>query len=74
MHPDRPNSAGDGGSDGASLDHCEGCLVLHVSEFTECTDSACTRPDRERHALVLTCDELLPACSCADELARSLRG
>jgi len=48
----------------AGLDHCHGTLIVHHDLVVECTDAGCTALERVRHALIIDCDEILPACGC----------
>lgn len=51
----------------ANLDHCHGTLVMHHDQILECTDAGCTQFDVVRHALIIDCDEIAPACGCGDD-------
>jgi hypothetical protein len=48
-----------------SLWHCHGVLIRHESLELECMiGAACARPLIDVHAVVLSCRELQPPCSC----------
>lgn len=46
------------------LDHCHGTLIVHTSEFTECTDMTCGDHDTDRHPLIVDCATVDGGCDC----------
>ncbi|MFC0437476.1 hypothetical protein [Kutzneria buriramensis] len=50
------------------LDHCHGTLIVHTTEFTECTELMCEDLDSSRHLAVVDCSAVDGGCDCVSVL------
>ena len=50
------------------LDHCHGTLIVHTTEFTECTEPMCEDLDDARHLAVVDCSAVDGGCDCVSVL------
>ncbi|MFI9383797.1 hypothetical protein [Kutzneria sp. NPDC052558] len=50
------------------LDHCHGTLIVHTTEFTECTEPMCEDLDEVRHLAIVDCSAVDGGCDCVSVL------
>ncbi|GAA3433805.1 hypothetical protein [Kutzneria kofuensis] len=50
------------------LDHCHGTLIVHTTEFTECTELMCENLDGSRHLAIVDCSAVDGGCDCVSVL------
>jgi hypothetical protein len=54
------------------LDHCHGTLIVHTTEFTECTELMCEDLDEVRHLAIVDCGAVDGGCDCVSVLDEQL--
>ena len=50
------------------LDHCHGTLIVHTTEFAECTEPMCADLDSSRHLAIVDCSAVDGGCDCVSVL------
>ena len=50
------------------LDHCHGTLIVHTTEFAECTEPTCEDLDSSRHLAIVDCSAVDGGCDCVSVL------
>jgi hypothetical protein len=50
------------------LDHCHGTLIVHTTEFVECTELLCVDLDQTRHLAIVDCSAVDGGCDCVSML------
>ncbi|MFC0543659.1 hypothetical protein [Kutzneria chonburiensis] len=55
------------------LDHCHGTLIVHTTEFVECTELLCESHEETRHLAIVDCSAVDGGCDCVSVPADEIR-